>query len=204
MLPQNGNRRVEFFLRDGSGAAEDDGRGRFDLVGVEFAEIFHIDLALVGVRHGDETAKLQVRRLHALHGSYHVAELADAGGLDQNTVRVILLQNLDHGPAEIAHQRATDAAGVHLVDLDARLLHKAAVDADLAEFVLNEDDLFSGIGFPDHLLYQGRLARPQKTGVNVDDCHIIMLPFKPFDQLCNVSIYYTTICTVPQAIPGKR
>ena len=117
---------------------------------------------------------------------------------------MILLQDLHQGTAEVAHKGAADAAGVHLVDLDAGLLHKAAVDADLTEFVLNEDDLLSGVGFLDHFLDQGRLACAQKTGVNVDDCHIIMLPFKPFDRLCNVSIYYTTICTVPQAIPGKR
>ena len=116
---------------------------------------------------------------------------------------MILLQDLDQRPPEIAHQRAADAAGVHLVDLDAGLLHKAAVDADLTEFVLNEDDLLSGVGFLDHFLDQGRLACAQETGVNVNNCHTILLPFKLFDQLCNVSIYYTTIRTVPQAIPGK-
>ena len=116
---------------------------------------------------------------------------------------MILLKDLNQRPSEIANQRAADAAGVHLVDLNSRLLHKAAVDADLAEFVLNEDELFSGIGFLDHLFDQGCLASTQKTGVDVNNCHEYA-SFQPFERLCNVSIYYTTICTVPQAIPGKR
>ena len=58
VLPQEGNRCVELFLGDRAGTAEDDGRGRFDLIGVEFAEIFHIDFAFVSVGHGDKAAKL--------------------------------------------------------------------------------------------------------------------------------------------------
>ena len=68
---------------------------------------------------------------------------------------------------------------------------------------LTEDELFSGIGFLDHLFDQGRLASTQKTGVDVNNCHEYA-SFQPFERLCNVSIYYTTICTVPQAILGKR
>ena len=45
--------------------------------------------------------------------------------------------------AEITHQRAADAAGVQLIDLDAGLLQEAAVNADLTELVLDQHHLLT-------------------------------------------------------------
>ena len=74
-------------------------------------------------------------------GADDVGELADAARLDEDAVRVILVDDLTERLAEVAHQRAADAAGVHLRHLNAGFLHEAAVDADFAELVFNEDEL---------------------------------------------------------------
>src|SRR5699024_6181047 len=53
------------------------------------------------------------------------------------------------------------------------LFQKAAVDADLAELVLDQHHLLPLEGFTDQLFDQGRLACAQKAGKNVDlGCHI--------------------------------
>ena len=70
---------------------------------------------------------------------------------DDDAVGVVLLHHLLQGGAEIAHQRAADAAGVQLVDLDAAFLQKAAVNADLAELVLDQHHLLTGKGLFDEL-----------------------------------------------------
>ena len=162
---------VKLFLRHAVGAAEDDGVGRLDLVIVELAEVLHIHLALRRVRHGHEIAELHVVGRDLAHGADDVGQLADAGRLDQDAVGRILRNDLLERAAEIAHQRAADAAGVHLRDLDARLLQKAAVNANFAEFVLNEDELLAVIGFLDHFFDERRLASAEKARININFCH---------------------------------
>ena len=95
----------------------------------------------------------------------------DAGRLDQDAVGRILRNDLLERAAEIAHQRAADAAGVHLRDLDAGLLQKAAVNADLAELILDQDELLAVIGLLDHLFDQSRFARAEKAGININFRH---------------------------------
>ena len=171
VLADHGDALVELFFLHAVGAAEDDGVGRLDLVVVELAEVLHIHLALRRVRHGHEITKLHVVGRNLAHGADDVGQLADAGRLDQNTIRCIVCNDLLERAAEIAHQRAADAAGVHLRDLNARLLQKAAVNADLAEFVLNEDNFLAVIGFPDHLFDKRCLASAKETGININFCH---------------------------------
>ncbi|SCJ73638.1 Uncharacterised protein [uncultured Blautia sp.] len=52
---------------------------------------------------------------------------------------------------EVPHQGAADAPGGHLADLHAGLLQKAAVNADLAELVLDQHQLFAGKGLRQQL-----------------------------------------------------
>ena len=54
-----------------------------------------------------------------------------------------LVHHLFQGLAEVPHQGAADAPGVHLRNLNARVLQKAAVNADLAKLVLNEHQLLA-------------------------------------------------------------
>ena len=173
LLPQHGHGGLQLLLAQLLGAGEDDGAGGLDLVVVELAEVLHIHLDLGGVRHGDEAVELQLGGLGhgVLHRHDHVAELAHAGGLDEDAVGVELLRHLLQGLVEVAHQRAADAAGGHLGDLHAGLLQEAAVDADLAELVLDEHQLLAGVGLGQQLFDEGGLTGPEKAGDNVDFCH---------------------------------
>ena len=140
-----------------------------DLVVVELAEVLDIHLALRRV--ADRHRRVHVHALHALHGADDVAQLADAAGLDQDAVGVVGLDHLVQRLGEVAHQGAADAAAVELVHLDARLGHEAAVDADLAEFVLDQHELLARVGLRDQLLDQRGLARAQEAGKNIYLCH---------------------------------
>ena len=173
LLTQQGHSGGDLLLRGGLGAAEDDAACVADLVVVELAEVLHIHLDLVDIGHGDKAAELDVQMLgHALDSAGHVRQLADAGRLDDDAVGVVLLHHLLECGAEIAHQRAADAAGVQLVDLDAGLLQEAAVDADLAELVLDEHDLLACKGLLDELLDKSGLTGTKEAGENVDLGHI--------------------------------
>ena len=174
LLPQQGHGGGHLVGVGAAGPAQQDAAGVGDLVVVELAEVLHIQLDLVHVGHRHKAGQLHVQVLgHGLDGAGHVGQLAHPRGLDQDAVGVVLVHHLAQGLPEIAHQGAADAPGVQLVDLDARLFQKAAVDADLAELVLDQHHLLPLEGFTDQLFDQGRLACAQKAGKNVDlGCHI--------------------------------
>ena len=67
------------------------------------------------------------------------------GRLDKDTIRVELLEHLRQSLAEITYQRAANAALVHLCYLYAGVLHEAAVNADLAELILDKHQLLTGV-----------------------------------------------------------
>ena len=178
LFPQHCHGSGDLFLAGGLGAAEQDAACVADLVIVELAEVLHIHLDLVHIGHGDKAVQLHIQMLgHALHGAGHIAQLAHAGGLDDDAVGVVLLHHLLQSGAEIAHQRAADAAGVQLIDLDAGLLQKAAVDADLAELVLDEHDLLACKGLFDELLDKGGLTGAKEAGENIDLGHSLKCLF---------------------------
>ena len=173
LLPQQRHGGLQLLLIQLLRPAQNDRPGGLDLIVIELAEVLHVYLHLGGVRHGDEAVQLHVR--HVLHGVLHrhdhVTELAHAGGLDEDAVGVELLMYLLQRLVEVAHQGAADAAGGHLTDLHAAVLQKAAVDADLAELVLDEHQLLALERLRQQLLDQGRLARAQKAGYDVNFCH---------------------------------
>ena len=173
LLAQQGYGSCHLVLRGGLGAAEQDAAGMADLVVVELAKVLHIQLDLVHVCYGNKAVQLHIQVLgHTFHSTGHVGQLAHAGRLDEDAVRVVLLHHLLQGGAEIAHQRAADAAGVQLIDADAGLLQKAAVNADLAKFVLDQHDLLSGKGLLDQLFDKSGLTGAQKAGENIDLGHV--------------------------------
>ena len=178
LLAQHGHSGGDLLLGGVLGAAQDDAACVADLVVVELTEVLHIHLDLVHIGHGDKAVQLHIQVLgHAFHGAGHVAQLANAGGLDDDAVGVVLLHHLLQSGAEIAHQRAADAAGVQLIDLDAGLLQKAAVDADLAELVLDEHDLLACKGLFDELLDKGGLTGAKEAGENIDLGHSLKCLF---------------------------
>ena len=56
-----------------------------------------------------------------------------------------LLEHLRQSLAEITYQRAANAALVHLCYLYAGVLHEAAVNANLAELILDKHQLLTGV-----------------------------------------------------------
>ena len=180
LLGQHGDSGSDLLLAGVAGAAQDNAGGMADLVIIELTKVLHIHLDLVHIGHGDKAVQHDRQGLgHALNGAGHIRQLADAGGLDEDAVGMVGLDDLLQGLAEVSHQAAADAAGVQLIDLDAGLTHEAAVDADLAELVLDQDDLLTLESFLDQLFDQRGFTGTQKAGENVDlglvfchDCYL--------------------------------
>ena len=141
LRPYEGDGRGKLILVHALGAAQNYRAGVADLIVIKLAEVFHIHTDLLRVRDGYKGAKLD-RELarNALNGAGDVGELADSARLDEDELGLVFLDNVPEGGAEIADEAAADAAVVQLVYSNAALLKKAAVDADLAEFVFDEDD----------------------------------------------------------------
>ena len=171
------DRSLQLLFRNVLGTAQHDRSGALHLVVVELAEVLHVHLDLAHVRDGDQAVHLHLAVFRdLLDCPAHVGELADARRLDQDAGRRELLHDLLQRLAEIADQRAADAAGVHLGDVDAGVFQETAVDADLTELVLDEDDLLALERFFDQLFDQRRLAGAEETGNNVDLCHCKIIP----------------------------
>ena len=155
-FPDHIRRQLQLLRGDAGGTGEDNGIGRGDLIVIKFAKVSHIAFDLGGIGNGDFIGDLHA--LHLFHSRHHIGKLAHTGGLDDDAVGRIIGQHLLHRLTEITHKRATDTAGIHLPDLYAGFLQKAAVNADLAKFVLDQHDLLPGIKFPEHFLNQCRFA----------------------------------------------
>ena len=56
---------------------------------------------------------------------------------------MISINYLTQGFSEITYQRAADAPGVHLTDLDAGFFEESAVNANLPELIFDQYDLLS-------------------------------------------------------------
>ena len=166
----DGRIRVFFQQRDRLGdfllvarVRKDDAACILHLIGKELAEIFQVHFALFRVDDGTERIQLRVGQSRALHGADHVRQFSDAGRLDDNAVGRVFRRNLFERFGKISDERAADTAGVHLRDLNPRVLQKAAVYADLAELVFDEHDLFALIDFLNELFNERRFPCAQKS-----------------------------------------
>ena len=172
MLADQGNASIQLCLRYGICTGKNDCGSGFDLVVIKLTEILHVNLDLTGIRYGDSITKGHIFIRDLVDSADHIGQLAHTGGLDDDTVRIILLDDLCQRLAEIAHQRAANAAGVHFGDIDTCILQETAVDANFAEFILNQHQFLALIAFSDHFLDQGRFTGTQKTGIDVYFCHL--------------------------------
>ena len=177
VLAQQSDAGFKLFGLDTVRAAQNDGVCVLDLVVIELAEVLHIHFALVCIGNGGEAIQRNVFHVQVLHGTDHIAQLAYAGRLDQNAVRVVGLQHLTQCLAEVAHKAAADAALAHFGDFNAGVLQKAAVNGNLAELVFDEDELFALKSFGDQLADQRGFACAEEAGKNIDFRHILM-PFR--------------------------
>ena len=124
----------------------------------KFAEILHIDLCFLCVYDRRETVEFDIGKVQIFDCLNDIAQFADAGRFDEDTVRMELLYDLFQSFAEISDQTAADAARIHFIDLYAGILEEAAVNADLAEFVFDQHDLLTLVSFFDQFLDQRRLT----------------------------------------------
>src|SRR6185436_3009321 len=108
----------------------------------------------------------------------HRPGIGHAGGLDDDAVELeralaaLVLQaaeDLD----EVAAHGAADAAVVHLDDAFVRLFDDLAVDADLAELVLDHGDLLAVVFLEDAVQQRG-LARAEKPREDRDWHHLAL------------------------------
>ena len=160
-------------------AGEEDGACVLHLIVEELAKVFHVDTALQRVHHRHEAVQRKGSAAvpHAFHRGDHVGQLAHAGRLDDDPLGGVGGKHLAQRLAEVAHEGAADAAGVHLGNLDAGLLQETAVDADLAELVFDQDYLLALKCLGQQFFDQRGLARSQKAGDNVNFRHVTSDPF---------------------------
>ena len=191
---------VQFLLGHRVSAGKNDAGSGFHLVVIELTEVLHVDLYLVGIHDRHGTAKLYILTGDLLHSADHIGQLANTGGLNDDTVGVVFVDDLRQRTAKVTHQAAADAAGVHLGNVDACLLQEAAVNADLTKLIFDENQLFALIAFGDHLLDQGGFAGTQEAGIDVNSGHILhlslqleihLLIFTQYSQI--IRIFYLTI-----------
>ena len=165
-------RLKDLLLACGVGSAHDDEVGAGHLVIEELAEVARIHFCLAGIHNRNLRADLRI--LDAFHCRRNIRELPHAGGLNQDAVRGIVRDNLLQRLGEVPDQRAADAAGVHLRDLDPRILQESAVDGDVAEFILDQDKLFALVCFLNQFANQCGFSGTEKSGKNVDCCHSVL------------------------------
>ena len=143
------------------GPAEDNEVSILHLIVEELTEVAHIHFAFVRINHGHLCTDFDA--VNSFHGLCHVRQLADAGGLDDNTVRRIFFYHLLEGLAEVTHQRAADAAGVHLGNFNAGILEEGTVNGDITELVFNENQLFTLVAFRNQFADECCFACAEKT-----------------------------------------
>ena len=76
---------------------------------------------------------------------------------------MIGLHHFLQGGPEIPHQGTADAAGVHFPDLNPGFLQETAVNADLPEFIFDQDYLASRQSLLQELSDQRGLSRAEKS-----------------------------------------
>ena len=156
---------------------EDNGGSMLDLVIIKLTEVLHVHLDLGGVGNGGKTIEDSAGSISRLDRTDNVGQFADAGRLNQNTVRMVLFNDLMQCGGKIPDQAAADTAGVHLIDLNTRILQKSPVNSDFTKFVFNQHQLFTLIRLCNQLFNQSRFTGTQKTGENINFGHETRLPF---------------------------
>ena len=171
MLTNQSNTCIQFVLGNGIGTGENDGRCCFNLIVIELTKVLHINLDLACIHHGNGIAQCNFFTGHLLHSSNHIGQLSNTGGFNDHAVRREFCNHLLQCLAEIANQAAANAAGVHFCNVDTGILQETAVNADLAKFILNQNQFLTLVGFLNHLLDEGGFTRTQKAGKHINFCH---------------------------------
>ena len=163
MLSDKLNGGVDLLILRILGMRKHDAGSVSDLIVIELTEILHIHLTLIGVGNCSEAIKLCIGSLDRLNSLDNVGELTYSAGLDNHSIGMELLEDLSESLREISNERATDATGIHLGDLDTCILKESSVNADLAELIFYENYLLTAVRFLNKLLYKRSLSRSEKS-----------------------------------------
>ena len=195
---------IQLGLGNRIGTGQDDGGSSFDLIVVELTEVLHIDLDLACINDRDGITQCNITGGNLLHRTDHIRQLANAGRLNDNPVGMILGNDLFQCLAKVAYQRAADTAGVHLGNVDARILQETAVNADLAKFIFDEHQLLTCVSFLDHLLDQCGFTRAEETRINVNfhKIHLLYINFLPYSIPCIKPLRKGIFCISSTAFDG--
>ena len=155
-LPDDVDAFLHLLVRDAVRVTQDHCHRIFHLIFKEFPEIPGIHLAFLRIHYRGHGVQNDLIIVEFLHRGSDVGQLPDAGGFDQHPVRVILFHDLREGIGEIPSQRAANAPAVDLVDGHFSFLEETAVDPNISEFVLDENQLFIFISFFQKFFDQGR------------------------------------------------
>ena len=150
---------------------ENDRGSVLNLVVIELAKVLHIHLALINVGNGGKAVKMCAMILSSLGCADNVRELTNSRGLDDDSIGIILLKNLNKSLGKIANKRAADTAGVHLGNLDTCIGKEAAVYTDLAKLVLNENNLLTCVCLFNQLLDKRGFTCAKEAGKYINICH---------------------------------
>ena len=152
MLPKKGHCMGQLFLGNRICSGQDNGRGTFNLVIIKLTKVFHIDLYLCAIHNSNGIAQCNLLIGNLFHCRNDIRQLTNAGGLNDNSVGIVFPDYFGQCLAKISHKRTANTAGIHLGNVDARILQKTAVNANFTEFIFDKNQLFSLIGFRNHFL----------------------------------------------------
>ena len=172
VLPDQCHTLLELLRTHLIGSAQDNGSGKLDLIDEKLAEILDIHLCLGCIDNRYRTVNLYSQlSCHILHCLQHIGELTDTGGLDQNSLRGVGLNDFLQRGSEVTYQGTADTPGVHLLNLNAGFLQKTAVDTNLTELVLDQHGLAAIECFLQKFLNQSGFSCSQKAGKHIYLCH---------------------------------
>ena len=150
------------------GMRQNDTARMFDLIEKKFPEVSQVHLAFFRINDRTKCVQFGVRHCSPLNGADDVGQLSDAGRFDDNPIGRKPACDFPKRLGKIAHERTADATGVHFRDFNTRFPQKSAVDADLPEFVFDQNDLFSAVCLTDQFFNERCLSCAQKTGKNIN------------------------------------
>ena len=103
-LLHDSNSFADLLFAETAGVAEDNTACIGYLVVEEFTEILVVHLALLCVNNGGEAIEFNVVSIYVLNSADNVAEFAYAGGLDEDAVGSVVLEDLFESLSEIADE----------------------------------------------------------------------------------------------------
>ena len=154
----------QFVHCDEVGLVEDDAVGESDLR-LGLGGIVQMEGNVLGVDQSDDAVEAEALfdLFVAEEGLGDGAGIGQAGGFDQHVVELVpALHELAKNADEVAANGAAKAPVVHFKDLFVGLDDQFVVDADLAEFVLDDGDALAVVGGQD-AIEQGGLAGAEKA-----------------------------------------